>query len=325
MRFFLVTIMICLTACAQENKENKKNMKTSQDIYNLPNEIIKYNEEPLYKLILTSSECSFYLLVNDIPLYKFFGISGGVGATSLPMNWNIEKSGKQKITIKMYPKFNSNSKEMDENLGANAGVKFSIEREINDEDETIFEFNTPFKEFNGKGSGGFLYPERTYYEETIYVDLKVPYSLSILEKAQTLYTEDSEKLKRLEKEVVAKYNQIRDIYLSGSKDDLANINFTKEKRLTEQMYFTKEEIKNGWDNDYQFRTDSNLEFFDLKPVENYKMTFYADGKIVCLEKINNKKSALWGGFKRKGKDIGTTTYITVYLYRPKGSNTLDVY
>jgi hypothetical protein len=28
------------------------------------------------------------------------------------------------------------------------------------------------------------------------------------------------------------------------------------------------------------------------------MNFYANGKLVCLEKINNKKSALWGGFKR---------------------------
>ncbi|WP_333852046.1 hypothetical protein [Epilithonimonas sp.] len=40
---------------------------------------------------------------------------------------------------------------------------------------------------------------------------------------------------------------------------------------------------------------------------------------------SNKKSALWGGFKRKDKDIGTTTYIIIYLYRPKGSKTLEVY
>ena len=190
MRFFLILLMIYLTACSQVKKET---MKTSRDIYSLYKEIKKYNEEPMYKLILTSSECSFYVLVNDIPLYKFFGQSGGVGATSLPMNWNIEKSGKQKITIKMYPKYNADTKEVDKNLGVNAGVKFSIEKEINQEDETILEFNTPFKDFDGKGGGGFLYPERTYYEETIFVDLAVPFEISTLNDAQKLYTDNSEK------------------------------------------------------------------------------------------------------------------------------------
>lgn len=203
-------------------------------------------------------------MVNDIPLYKFFGSNGGVGATSLPMNWNIEKSGKQKITIKMYPKFNSETNKMEKTLGVNAGVKFHIEKEIKGEDETIFEFKTPFKEFDGKGSGGFPNPEKPYYEETIYVDLQVPYSISTLENSQNLYTNDSEKMKLLETEVITKYNGIRNIYLKGTKDDLANINYEKEKRLTQQMYLSKEKIKSGWDNDYQFRTDSNLEFFDSK-------------------------------------------------------------
>lgn len=322
MRYFLVVFMIYLTACAQEKN---KTMKTNQDIYSLNKDIKKYPEEPMYKLILTSSECSFYLLVNDIPLYKFFGSSGGVGATSLPMNWNIEKSGKQKITVRMYPKYSSASKEMEKTLGLNAGVKFSIERELKGEDETVFEFKTPFKDFDGKGGGGFPYPNKPYYEETVFVNLEVPYQISVLDNAEKLYTDDNDKLKQLQQEVLSKYNQIRNIYLKGTKDDLANVNYGKEKRIAQQMYYTPQEIKSGWDNDYQFRTDSNLEFFDLKPIENFKMTFYADGKLVCLEKINNKKSALWGGFKRKDKDIGTTTYIIMYLYRPNGSKTLEIY
>jgi len=55
------------------------------------------------------------------------------------------------------------------------------------------------------------------------------------------------------------------------------------------------------------------------------MTFYANGQLVCLEKINNEKSALWGGFKRKDKEVGTTTYIPLYLYRQKNSKELQVY
>lgn len=92
MRIFLILVMICSTACAQENKETTK---ISQDIYSLHKEIKKYKKEPIYKFNVTSSACSFYLLVNDIPLYKFFGESGGVSGI-FPVNWNIEKSGKKR-------------------------------------------------------------------------------------------------------------------------------------------------------------------------------------------------------------------------------------
>lgn len=323
MKNFLVLILIVANIVAY-GQEIKTDMKTSQDIYLLNKEIKKYEEEPMYKMILSSSECSFSILVNDIPLYKFFGRSGGVGATSIPINWNIEKSGKQKITVRMYPKY-AETETPNQILGLNAGVKFSIEKEIDGEDKTILEFKTPFKDFDGKGNGGFLYPNKAYYEETIYVDLKVPYELSVLDNAEVLFTTDSEKLKQLGKEVLAKYNEIRDIYMTGTKNELANLYYNKEKRLAQQMYLNEAEIKDGWDNDYQFRTDANLDFFDLKPIEKYEMKFYAEGKIICLEKINNKKSALWGGFKRKDKDIVTTTYISVYLYKPKGSNELKTY
>ncbi|MFD2940811.1 hypothetical protein [Flavobacterium notoginsengisoli] len=287
-------------------------------------EIKKYEEEPMYKMILSSSECSFSILVNDIPLYLFFGRSGGVSATSIPINRNVEKSGKQKITVRMYPKYSETEKNS-QTLGVNAGVKFTIEKEIDGDDKTIVEFKTPFKDFDGKGNGGFLYPGKTFYEETIYVDLKVPYNLSVLDNAEILFTEDAKKLDQLEKEVVAKYNEIRNIYMTGTKEELANVNYNKEKRLAQQMYLNEAEIKDGWDNDYQFRTDSNLDFFDLKPIEKYEMKFYAEGKIITLEKINNKKSALWGGFKRKDKEVVTTTYILLYLYRPIGSNKLEIY
>lgn len=89
--------------------------------------------------------------------------------------------------------------------------------------------------------------------------------------------------------------------MTGTKNELANLYYDKEKRLAQQMYLNEAEIKDGWDNDYQFRTDANLDFFDLKPIEKHEMKFYAEGKIICLEKINNKKSALWGDLKEKIK------------------------
>jgi hypothetical protein len=319
----LVLSILILNACGQEKKTN---MKNSQDIYNLPNEIKKNEKEPMYKIQPISSDCSFEILVNDVPLYKFYEqINAGVGATVIPMNWNINKSGKQKITIKMFPGYNVETKEFNKNLGLNAGVKIIIEKEENGNEEEIFQFKTPFKDFDGKGGGGFLFADKNYYEETVYFDAEVPYEIKTLDNSENLFTTDPEKIKQLKLEVVAKYNDIRNLYMNGTKEELANINYKKEKRIAEQIYLTASEIKDRWDNDYQFRTDQNLEFFDLKPIEKYEMNFYANGKLVCLEKTNNKKSALWGGFKRKDKELVTTTYILLYLYRPKDSKDLVVY
>jgi hypothetical protein len=307
--------MLYFTACAQET------IKTSHDIYNLSKVINHFNIKTRYQVVVASNQCSYEILVNDLPVYQFFyKLSGGPAGDVRPINVCIAKSGKQKLTIKMYPGYDIQNKKFKELLGENAGVKVIIEKD----EEEIHTITTPQID-KGQGKIRFTFPEKKYYEENFIFDANVPYELFTLENAQILYTKDSENLKQLEKEVVAKYNQIRDIYITGSKDDLANISFAKEKRFAQQMYYTPEEIRSSWDNDYQFRTDPDLEFFDLKPIENYKMTFYANGKLVCLEKLNNKKSALWGGFKKKDKDIGTTTYIIIYLYRPKGSKTLEIY
>lgn len=191
------------------------------------------------------------------------------------------------------------------------------------DEEEVKNYITPQKMVEGKEVSTF--DGKNYFEDSFTFEANVPYKINTLENAEVLFTTDKDKLKALEKEVVAKYNEVRDIYMKGTKDDLANIYYDKEKRLAQQMYLSSEEIKNSWDNDYQFRTDPDLEFFDLKPIEKYKITFYNKGKLVSLEKLNNEKSALWGGFKKKGNDIGTTTYIQLYLYRPKAGNGLKLY
>lgn len=311
-------IVFYLTACGQQNKEI---MKTNKDIYSLSKEIKQFKSETRYQIVVASNQCSYEILVNDLPVYQFFyELSGGPAGDVRPINVAISKSGKQNLTIKMYPGYDTQTKKFKEVLGENAGVKVTIERD----EEEIHTITTPQID-KGQGKMRFTFPEKKYYEENFIFDANVPYHVADLENSEVLITNDTEKLKQLEKDVVSKYNQIRAIYLKGSKDDLANEYYEKEKRFAQQLYLSSEEIKDRWDNDYQFRSDSNLEFFDLKPIENYKMSFSGNGKLVCLEKINNEKSSLWGGFKKKDKDIVTTTYITLYLYRPKGSTILKVY
>ncbi len=322
---FFLNFTLLFTGCNGQNK----NTKSEKDIYAIGNEIKHFNKEPHYGANITTSNCSFEILINDIPIIKYKDNSGGGLSGSYPLNWDITEKGSQKITVRLSPGFNQNTNSMHTTLMRNSGVRIIIEESFINKDgslgdeEEVKTYTTPQKIVQGKEVATF--DGKNYFEESFTFEANVPYKINTLDNAEVLFTKDKNQLKILEKEVVAKYNEVRNIYLKGTKDDLANIHYDKEKRIAQQMYLSSEEIKDSWDKEYQFRTEDNLDFFDLKPIEKYKMTFYANGKLVCLEKINNEKSALWGGFKRKDKDIGTTTYIQLYLYRPKNSVELQAY
>ncbi|WP_073227928.1 hypothetical protein [Pedobacter caeni] len=313
-----------------KGQEKKENAKSENDIYAIGREIKRFNKEPNYGAYISTNNCSFEVLINDIPVIKHRDASGaGLSRSYFPINWDITQEGTQKVTVRLSPGFNQKTGSLFPALMKNSAVEVVIVVSVPDKDggsgdeEEIKVYSTPQKESQNKKTA--TYDGSPSFEDGFTFEAKVPYQIHTLANAETLYTKDNDKLKTLEKEVVTKYNQIRDVYLKGSKDDLANELYTSEKRTAQQLYSSPEEIKERWDNDYQFRTDANLEFFDLKPIENYKLTFYANGKLVCLEKKNNEKSSLWGGFKRKDKAIGTTTYIRLYLYRPKKGAELQVY
>ncbi|WP_333889388.1 hypothetical protein [Sphingobacterium siyangense] len=324
--FLYINLILLSISCKGQNKITK----SEKDIYAIGTEIKHFDKEPHYGASISTSNCSFEILINDVPVIKYKDNSGGsLSGSYFPLNWDITQKGPQKITLRLFPGFNQNAKSMHSSLMRNSGVQIKIEKSFigtdgswGDEEE-VTTYTTPQKIVEGKEVSTF--DGKNFFEDSFTFDAEVPYNINILDNAEVLFTKNKDQLKALEKEVVAKYNEIRGIYLKGTKDDLANAVYEKEKRLAQQMYLSSETIKNNWDKEYQFRTDEDLEFFDLKPIEKYKMTFYANGKLVCLEKINNEKSALWGGFKRKDKGVGTTTYIQLYLYRQKDSKELHVY
>lgn len=317
-KYFLLGLILSQSAYAEKNTESviihQNNSITVQEIRN-------FEDGPRYGVYISSSNCSFEILINDIPVITHNDDSGSSLAGSyFPLNEWITKKGNQKVTIKMTPGFNQDTNTLNTELSPNSEIQLKIVKSVknqtgNSEENEVRKYSTAKKK---RINNTTLEDAFTFFAE-------IPYYIETLENAEVLLTDDKDKLQVLEQEVLAKYNKIRDIYKTGSWSSLAAIYYNREKRVAKQLYLLPDEIKSRWNNDYVFRTNTDITFFDIKPVEDYKMTFYADGKIVCLQKINNEKSALWGGFKRKGKDNITTTYITLYLYRPKGTKSLEVY
>ncbi|MGE8553470.1 MAG: hypothetical protein ACN6OB_05960 [Chryseobacterium jejuense] len=316
-KYILLGLILSLSVHAEKKTEP---VVSHQNIPVTAKEIRYFENEPRYGAYISTNNCSFEVLINDIPVIKHIDSSGsGLAGTYFPLNEWITKKGNQKITIKMTPGFNQDKNTLNSELSSNSAVqvkivKSAINKTGSSEEEDVRNYSTNKKK---RGNNDIFEDAFTFFAE-------IPYHIETLENAEVLLTDDKDKLQTLEQEVVAKYNKIRDIYMTGSWSTLATIYYNREKRVAKQLYLLPNEIKDRW-NEYVFRTNTDITFFDLKSIEDYKMTFYADGKIVCLQKINNEKSSLWGGFKRKGKDNITTTYITLYLYRPKGTKGLEVY
>lgn len=317
-KYFLLSSMLTQLVYAENKIES---VISSQNIHTIAPEIKLFDSEPRYGAYISSKNCSVEVLINDIPVMKYSDDSGnGLAGSYFQLNEGILKKGNQKITIKMTPGFNKDQKALDSILSPDSEMQIKIVKSMknqtgNAEESEVRKYSTAKK----KRVNDHV------FEDTFTFMADIPYYIQTLENAEVLQTADQDKMQALEQAVAAKYNELRNIYMKGSWSALASLYYNREKRIAKQLYLLPDEIKNRWNNEYVFRTNSDITFFDLKPIEDYKITFYAEGKIVCLEKVNNGKSALWGSFKRKGKDDVITTYIPLYLYRPKGTNSLELY
>lgn len=317
-KYFLLSSMLTQLVYAENKIES---VISYQNIHTIAPEIKLFDNEPRYGAYISSKNCSVEVLINDIPVMKYSDDSGsGLAGSYFQLNEGILKKGNQKITIKMTPGFNKDQKALDSILSPDSEMQIKIVKSMknqagNAEESEVRKYSTAKKKRVNNNA----------FEDTFTFMADIPYYIQTLENAEVLQTADQDKMQALEQAVAAKYNEVRNIYMKGSWSALASMYYNREKRIAKQLYLLPDEIKNRWNNEYVFRTNSDITFFDLKPIEDYKITFYAEGKIVCLEKINNGKSALWGGLKRKGKDDVITTYIPLYLYRPKGTNLLELY
>ena len=316
-KYIVLGLLFSLSVHAENKNES---IGSHQNIPVSNREVKKKDNEPHYGVYISTNNCSFEVLINDIPVIIYKDNSGsGLSGSYFPLNEWITKKGNQKITIKMTPGFDQDKKILNTELSPNSAIQMKIVKSTintagNSAEDKIRKYSTSKKRIENNKA----------FEDAFTFFAEIPYDIKTLDNAEVLLTDDKDKLQALEQQVLAQYDKIRNIYINGSWSALANIYYNREKRVAQQLYLLPEEIKQRW-NEYVFRTKTDISSFDIKPIEDYKMTFYANGKIVCLQKIDNEKSALWGNFKRKGKDNAEVTYITLYLYRLKGSKEFEVY
>lgn len=288
-------------------------------------QVKRHPKEPFYYFYVGNSLCVYEILVNDFPIQKSFKYEQQ--ATPIYINNAILKSGKQKVTYRIYPapaEYNGGKDTFSPN------TKFDVEVYVNDnarglqvgEEISITEHKAPtkvrmagsnndiaLKEFEGKG--------QKYFEHSFYFDAEVPYINEGWSKGEDLTKLNQ---KDLEKEVLSFYKNYKSMYDDKLADKLAQNVFGMLKRNSISEYEDKKEIEPIW-TEYLEMLNIKKEFM---PLDSYKIAFYGDGKIICLIQSNEQdnrlkgKSALW--FKCDTPKGKMRRFLGLYLYLPQGKS-----
>ncbi|WP_264552101.1 hypothetical protein [Flavobacterium sp. N2038] len=324
---FILTALLIFPSCKQQNNSNNSKMSdlTSKNyVERMLNNIKHFNYEPMYYLTFRQNSCFSEILVNDIPVNKNFKEQSDEG--TLDINNYIFKSGIQKVTFRLYPAGKVGNFDLS---------KFVSDTEMNIE---ITESDNDKKEQEGKKTMSYTTPitttinpygysiskfeatGKTYYEASFTFNATVPYQFDSLSKGMDLRKQDPH---TLEKKVIAFYKNQWEIINSKKVDDFFSFLELKEKECSQSVYDTRVDLE---ENLQAYLDPFTIENFKLEPLENYKMVFYGDGRIVCLEltSLDGKlrgKSALWGKFEREGLRAKFRKY---YLYIPDNESELKI-
>jgi len=276
--FLILVTLISLQSCSQ-NKENMINQNINITANNIVEEISKqikyYPVKPNYGIRYGNMECFFEVYVNDLPVFRQYKKST---SSAFPINASILKKGVQKVTYKIYPLDGQNFLPEETKLMLNLE---SFDIKANEQKDIVnLVYNAPqietkvtpdYSTYKFAGTG------KTYYEGSFDVNVDIPYEIHPpFENAQDLSKMDK---KELETKLVKEYNKIRNIYQDKEKDNIAKLVYDNLQTQSITNYSTKEQVKEAWDEISEILFKSEIE---ILPVENYKMQFFANGKLVAL-------------------------------------------
>lgn len=330
----IVLTLFSLSACKQKNNANNQigppitasngeNITAANTLQNQIKAVGHYANEPLYYLYVDHQQCFFQVLINDIPVFRYF--EDGNVIAPIVLNNYIRHSGKQTVTCKLYPQTQRIYGEGFKTL--TPYTKFDIKLYERNHADTVSDFenhklllvrNTATK----ADKKTFIGAGEDYYEYTFTFDAKVPFELKSWENGQDLSKLDAKVL--LNKTENA-YQYYYDIIKNKQIETYYKLTFANAIAQIKSEYWGIDDIKASIKEDEAFLKDKT---FKLEPLENYKLQLYGNGKVVCLEQTSKdvrlqKRQSIWGKGKNDNGGI-EASFIRLYLYMPKGKDTFEI-
>ena len=324
-------VLLMFYSCSSPIPVNQNpNITADNLVEEITKQVKHYPSEKVYKIRYSNDNCYFEMFVDGIRVHKLF-VRGG--STAIEVSDLLFHSGKHTISYKMFPLYTL--EEEDTTITQNTLVNdsyvtlelcsYDLKNE-DAEDISYAKYGTPniaIKNAQGDTIYKFAGAGKTYYEGSFEVELEVPYQLQpSFATAQDLHKMDQ---KLLMTKLLAKYKEVWQIYKNRELDNIARIEFDNLKNLFVSTYADIETIRENWNAYYEIYKKAPLE---MQPIANYKLEFFADGKLVALmldTKDNNLRgnTALWAKIEYEG-DIHPL-FFNSYFYIPQGETEFKVY
>ncbi|MCR4031968.1 MULTISPECIES: hypothetical protein [Flavobacterium] len=275
----------------------------------------------LYTLKYENQDCSYEILLNDVPVATNFGLSSGFSLKK-ELNQYILKSGKQEITIRIYPQKKTETS-FEATVSKTAKVKISIKKNTeplslldiaNARDKGIqtewdvVSFETPKIE-----SDGSFYEFKTSFNVN---DKDITWKIKGWIESKDLRNETD-----LRKQVDAFYENFKNILASKKQEEYLKLLKTSlhEEALSKPWFGVNFEK----DLSNEILKYANDERNFIYPCENAELKFYANGKIVTLI---CKDITIFGYsplISKTAKNAMPKVH-TIYLHKPKNSDELEI-
>ena len=287
----------------------------------LASNVKHYKKESMYQLLIKSNWCSSEILVNDIPVYKNF--RKPLDGPTQDINNCIFKSGSQKVTVRLYPVGNYKDENIDKFIPETSmSIVVNEYDKKTDKETEIGKFTTVKNGLDEDNRPIIVGISKTYYEASFTFEAEVPYEIENFENARDLREWDKE---LLEKKLLLEYHKVQAIYQNKEYDNIAKISYNNLNNQFISEYQNRDYINDVWT---MLMDAYKLPSFEMQPIENYKMVFFADGKLVALmqDSIDPRvrgNTSLWAKFDR-GKGI-KTLFCNRYFYIPKGETEFKIY
>lgn len=311
--FIYLLLGTSFMSCAQ----NKSRMVTPA-VADLYKEVKFGDQRTNYRANIQMGACNFTLLINDVPVVQYFEESSGAFSTTAPINDVILKSGKQTYKLILYPGYKDGKPEaaLSENIIADIKIEgFSYTgSSIKKVGEPIALINVSARQRNFKHAGQ---PSAVYEGE---FELKVPYELTAWSGSKYLRKEDQAKLL---KEVLAAYKQYGDIVTAKDSAGLGKLVYQKEKNYAQALFLDQQGTRKQW---ATYSTILNAKKLVMEPIENYKMKFYGNGRLVTLERTDfpyiGQPALRADVTNAQGEEY--IEYYFYYLHKKPGIDTLEL-
>ena len=325
-------VSVVFHSCSQPTPVNQ-NLNITAD--NLVEEIAKqvkhYPSEKIYGIEYSNKDCFFDVFVDGLKVYTNFN-RAEAGNSGTEINHLLFHSGTHSVTYKLFPIYHLEEYGITKNTLTDYSdlilnlyfydLKSDVSREV-----TYPEHQVPKVKVTSQGDTIYKFAGtgKTYYEGSFEVEVDLPYQLQPpFATAQDLRKMDQ---KLLMTKLLAKYKEVWQIYKNRELDNIARLEYDSLKDLFISHYATPKTIKENWAVIYDNYKNGT---FEIQPIENYKLEFFADGKLAALmlDTKDNKirgNTVLWAKLIYENGEFGMPVFFNRYFYIPQGETEFKVY